>query len=88
LLKKKNCNYHSNYRDQIQRVYLQIGACQPFEHDCPKKEIRKIMCRFNPARFKEYKWLEYNVLKDVEYCLYCYLFKPDIGNQNFYALYG
>jgi hypothetical protein len=25
--------------------------------------------------------LEYNVLKDVAYCLYCYLFKPDIGNQ-------
>jgi hypothetical protein len=24
--------------------------------------------------------LEYSILKDV-YCLYCYLFKPDIGNQ-------
>jgi hypothetical protein len=25
--------------------------------------------------------LEYNVLKDVAYCLYCYLFKLNIGNQ-------
>jgi hypothetical protein len=39
------------------------------------------MRRFNPAWFKEYKWLEYNILKDAAYCLYCYLFKSDIGKQ-------
>jgi hypothetical protein len=39
------------------------------------------MCHFNPAWFKEYKWLEYSILKDTTYCLYCYLFKPDIGKQ-------
>jgi hypothetical protein len=25
--------------------------------------------------------LENSVLKDTAYCLYCFLFKPDIGNQ-------
>ncbi|XP_059441556.1 uncharacterized protein LOC132173901 [Corylus avellana] len=39
------------------------------------------MRRFNPTWFKEYKWLEYSKEKDAAYCLYCYLFKPDIGNQ-------
>ena len=80
-LRKKICNYHPSDRDQIQRAYLQIGACQPFEHDFPKTKIGKTIRRFNPTWFKEYKWLEYSVLKDAAYCLYCYLFKPDIGNQ-------
>jgi hypothetical protein len=80
-LRKKICDYHPSDRDQIRRVYLQIGACQPFEHDLPKKEIGKTMRCFNLAWFKEYKCLEYSVLKDAAYCLYCYLFKPDIGNQ-------
>jgi len=25
--------------------------------------------------------LEYNILKDVAYCLFCYLFRLDTGNQ-------
>ena len=80
-LRKKIYDYHPSDRDQIRRAYLQIGACQPFKHDFPKKEIGKTMRCFNPVWFKEYKWLEYSVLKDAVYCLYCYLFKPDIGNQ-------
>ena len=39
------------------------------------------MRRFNSAWFQEYKWLEYSILKDDAYCLYCYLFKLDIGKQ-------
>jgi hypothetical protein len=39
------------------------------------------MHHFNPAWFKEYKWLEYSIEKDVAYCLYCYLFKSNFGNQ-------
>ena len=39
------------------------------------------MGRFNLAWFKKYKWLEYNILKDAVYCLYCYLFKLDIEKQ-------
>jgi hypothetical protein len=75
--------YHINPgdRDQIRRAFLQKGACQPFNHDFPRKELGKTMRCFNPAWFKEYKWLEYIILKDVAYCLYCYLFKLDIGKQ-------
>jgi hypothetical protein len=80
-LRKKKCDYHPSNRDQIRRSFLQKGACQPFNHDFPRKEFGKIMRYFNPGWFKEYKWLEYSILKDAAYCLYCYLFKPDIGKQ-------
>jgi hypothetical protein len=80
-LRKKMCDYHPSDRDQIRRAFLQKGPCQPFNHDFPRKEFGKTMRRFNPAWFKEYKWLEYSILKDAAYCLYCYLFKPDIGKQ-------
>ena len=32
--------------------------------------------------FKEYpSWLEYSIMKDAAYCLYCYLFQPNTGDQ-------
>ena len=38
---------------------------------------------FNPKSFKEYgSWLEYSIEKDVAYCLYCYLFRQDVGMQS------
>jgi hypothetical protein len=56
--------------------------CQPFEHNFPQTQFGKTWRRFNPAWFKEYSdWLEYNILKDAAYCLFCYLFGPDTGNQ-------
>jgi hypothetical protein len=68
-------------KDQIRIAFLQKRACQLFNHDFPIKEFEKTMRRFNSARFKEYKLLKYSILKDVTYCLYCSLFKPDIGKQ-------
>jgi hypothetical protein len=46
-LRKKICDYHPSDKDQIRRTYLQIRACQSFEHDFPKKEIGKTMRHFN-----------------------------------------
>ena len=41
------------------------------------------MRRFNPIWFKEYgSWLEYSIEKDAAYCLYCYLFRQDVGMQS------
>ncbi|XP_028054201.1 uncharacterized protein LOC114258446 [Camellia sinensis] len=38
--------------------------------------------RFNQAWFSEFpNWLEYSIAKDAAFCLCCYLFKPDIGDQ-------
>jgi hypothetical protein len=35
-----------------------------------EKKFGTTMHRFNPAWFKEYKLLEYNIEKDAAYCLY------------------
>ena len=41
------------------------------------------MRRFNPKWFKKYgSWLEYSIEKDAAYCLYCYLFRQDVGMQS------
>ncbi|VVA36164.1 PREDICTED: zinc finger MYM-type, partial [Prunus dulcis] len=39
--------------------------------------------RFNPSWFSEFPtWLEYSIEKGAAFCLCCYLFKPDIGEQS------
>jgi hypothetical protein len=58
------CDYHHSDRDQIRITYLQKGAYQPFDHDFPRKKFGTTMRHFNPAWFKEYKWLQYNIEKD------------------------
>ncbi|KAJ6858045.1 SCAN domain-containing protein 3 [Populus alba x Populus x berolinensis] len=77
-LRRPIYEYHINDRDAIRRAYLQKGPCQPSHCDFPQKQFGKIstLRRFNPAWFNAYPtWLEYNIVKDVVFCLYCYLFK-------------
>ncbi|KAL4625418.1 hypothetical protein ACB092_05G024200 [Castanea dentata] len=81
-LRIKICNYHPNERDQIRRHYLQNKPCQPVDHDFPQSQFGKTKRRFNPVWFKDYpSWLEYSITKDAAYCLFCYLFRPDTGDQ-------
>ncbi|XP_058192126.1 uncharacterized protein LOC131309524 [Rhododendron vialii] len=38
--------------------------------------------RFNKAWFSQFStWIEYSIAKDAAFCLCCYLFKPEIGDQ-------
>ena len=48
-LRKKMCDYHPSDKDQIWRAFLQKWACQPFDHDFPRKKFGTTMCRFNQA---------------------------------------
>ncbi|KAM4105647.1 hypothetical protein ACB094_04G007700 [Castanea mollissima] len=76
------CNFHPNERDQIRRHYLQNKPCQPVDHDFPQSQFGKTKRRFNPMWFKDYpSWLEYSITKDATYCLFCYLFRLDTGDQ-------
>ena len=82
-LQPKILPYHPNDKDEIRRAYIQKGSCQPFPHNFPQRDISGLMCRFNPAWFKEYKnWLEYSQEKDEAFCLCCYLFRPDFGKRS------
>jgi len=81
-LRKRILTYDPNVRDQIRRAYLQKGPCQPRSHTFPYRSFGQTSRRFNPAWFNEYpNWLEYSIAKDASYCLCCYLFKPDVGEQ-------
>uniref|UniRef100_A0A9I9EEN7 TTF-type domain-containing protein n=1 Tax=Cucumis melo TaxID=3656 RepID=A0A9I9EEN7_CUCME len=76
-------DYNSNIRDEVRRAYLQKGPCQPRNHTFPLKKFWSHSRRFNPIWFTEYpNWLEYSISKDVAYCLCCYLFKPEVGEQS------
>ncbi|XP_042443890.1 uncharacterized protein LOC122028988 [Zingiber officinale] len=77
------CSYNANIRDQVRRIYLQKGPCQPSGYEFPKRKFRVSQFRrFNPSWFKEFgDWLEYSIEKDAAYCLYCYLFKTTKGKQ-------
>jgi len=77
-LRKKNSDYHPSDRDNIRRAYLQKKPWQPFDHNFPQTQFEKTSRRFNKVWFKEYSdWLEYNILKDAAYYLYCYLFRQE-----------
>jgi hypothetical protein len=81
-LRKKIYDYHPSDRDKIRRAYLQKKHCQPFEHNFPQTQFEKTWRRFSPAWFEEYSdWLEYIILKDASFCLFCYLFRLDTRNQ-------
>ena len=80
-LRPRITNYHPNDRDQVRRAYAQRGACQPKEHTFPYKTYGAKDQRFNKGWFTQSNWLEYSIVKDAAFCLCCYLFKSDIGEQ-------
>ena len=64
----------------ITRAYLLRCSYQPFKPNSPKKEISGALHQFSPDQFKEYKnWLKQMIKKDDAFCLYCYLFRQDVG---------
>ncbi|KAH9792382.1 TTF-type domain-containing protein [Citrus sinensis] len=74
--------YNVNIQDQVRRQYLQNGPCQPKTHNFPLRHFGKQSRRFNSSWFDKYgNWLEYSIAKDAAFCLCCYLFKPEIGEQ-------
>ncbi|KAK8957683.1 hypothetical protein KSP39_PZI001551 [Platanthera zijinensis] len=80
---RKNINdYDPNDREIIRRWYLQKRAFQPKDHKFPTTVVDNESRRFICSWFQEYSyWLEYNIVKDVAFCLCCYLFKPEHGDQ-------
>jgi hypothetical protein len=82
-LRPRITDYHPNDRDQVRRAYAQRGPRQPKEHIFPYKRYGiKDRRRFNKGWFTQFPtWLEYSIAKDAAFCLRCYLFKRDVGEQ-------
>ncbi|XP_060960704.1 uncharacterized protein LOC115723760 [Cannabis sativa] len=73
--------YDPNVRDQIRRAYLQRGPYQPII-EFPDKMIANQRRKFHKSRFADFPtWLEYSIEKDALFCLYCYLFELNNGDQ-------
>ncbi|XP_031250521.1 uncharacterized protein LOC116108405 [Pistacia vera] len=71
-------DYNPNIQDQIQRIYLEKGPCQPKGHEFPSRYFGGFSRRFVVSWFSEFEqWLEYSVVKYAAFCLDSYLFKPD-----------
>ena len=80
--REKISSYHSNNHDEIRRYYLQKGPYQPiFQHhdDYPLSCFSGKFRRFIPEWYVNRNWLEYSIDNDAVFCLYCYLFRQDVG---------
>jgi hypothetical protein len=80
-LRPRITDYHTNDRDQVRRAYAQMKARQPKEHNFPYKPYGANNRRFNKGWFTRFDWLKYSIAKDAAFCLYCYLFQRDVGEQ-------
>ena len=81
-LRSRITDYHPNDRDQVRRAYAQRSACQPKEQIFLYKTYGAKDRRFNKGWFIQFpNWLEYSITKDAAFCLCCYFFKRDIGEQ-------
>ena len=59
--------------DSVRRRYIELGPCQPKNHDLKYKDIGGHPRHFFHVWFKENKWLEYIVEKRCS-LLHCLLF--------------
>ncbi|KAK1410977.1 hypothetical protein QVD17_37520 [Tagetes erecta] len=74
-------SYHPNQIDEIRRAYLVKGPFQPISHNFESKEVYGKNRRFVKDWLVEFPWMEYSTKADKAYCLPCYLFKQNVGNQ-------
>lgn len=64
------------------RILLNNPSCQPHRHKFSKIKIGNKPRGFVPTWFNQYgKWLEYRIKKNKTFCLCCYLFRDNIGQQ-------
>ncbi|KAL4557442.1 hypothetical protein LXL04_035619 [Taraxacum kok-saghyz] len=73
--------YNANEVEEIRREYWVQKACQQRNHLFPQTNASDRNRRFVKAWFDEFDWLEYSVKKDNAYCLCCYFFGDNVGQQ-------
>lgn len=81
-LRPRMSDYPPNEQESVRRSYLQKGPFQPRQHKFPLTLICNKLRKFNASWFNDGgDWLEYSIHDDAIFCLHCYLFRPDHGEQ-------
>ncbi|KAL5719781.1 hypothetical protein ACHQM5_012520 [Ranunculus cassubicifolius] len=81
-LRKQICEFHPNDQDVVRRAYLLKGPFQALGHTFPITIMDTKPRSFKREWFTQNRsWLEYSIDKDSLFCLYCFLFKEDNGEQ-------
>ncbi|XP_057791342.1 uncharacterized protein LOC131008485 [Salvia miltiorrhiza] len=75
-LRKPIEEFDISIQDQVRREYWSMGPCQVVGHSYPKTEFGNQLRSFQDVWYQKFVWLEYSVAKDVCFCFWCYLFKP------------
>ena len=78
---RKDIYYHPNNHDEKRKFYLPKGPCQPILHKYPPTDFSGKTRQFSFDWYVNRKWLEYSIDKDAVFCLYCYLFRQDVGKK-------
>ncbi|XP_022014080.1 zinc finger MYM-type protein 1-like [Helianthus annuus] len=79
-LRKPINDYSVNIGEEVRRLYITKGACQPKGQIFPSTKICGHMRKFHEMWFGDFDWLEYSASKDAAFCLWCYLFPT--GNKH------
>lgn len=76
-LRRQIEDFSFHLRDQLRRKYLDIGPCRPHGHVFPSTKYSNDERSFQEKWFQKFDWLEYSVIKNAAFCLWCYLFGQD-----------
>ncbi|ESQ47143.1 hypothetical protein EUTSA_v10028046mg [Eutrema salsugineum] len=73
LAKRKNIqNFYPDQRDEVRRKYLTRDL-----------SVGNALWHLNPHWFDHYPdWLEYSMAEEKAFCLFCYLFRVQVGKQS------
>jgi hypothetical protein len=76
--------YPVNQQDEIRRAYLKAGPYRwvpSSSSEYPFSDNEKNRRRFQSSWYTIFDWLEYSSVKDVAYCLPCYIFSKKSTSQ-------
>ena len=73
-LRRPICQYPLNDQENVRRVYVVLGPCQPQLSSYPSSNDTCQGRKFNHKWFKDWSWLEYSIQMDKAYCFPYFLF--------------
>lgn len=74
-------DYHLNVRDEVRIFYVLVHANLVIINFLKQKMLMGKNIKLFLIFYGFGSWLEYYILQDAAYCLFCYHFKVEYGDQ-------